>query len=340
MFIDQAEITVVAGDGGHGCVSFRREKFIPRGGPDGGDGGNGGSVFLQAVEHIDTLLDFSGKHHWRAQRGQDGMGRDMAGKSGEDLVITVPVGTIVTDLDREIILKDLTTPGQKVRIARGGRGGKGNSQFATPSNQVPRYAEEGKPGKQRRLQLELKLIADIGLVGLPNAGKSTLLSRISAARPKVASYPFTTLQPNLGIVELSGFRRFVVADIPGLIEGSHEGLGLGHDFLRHIERTRIILHLVDISAFDGSDPVESYHAIRHELGEHSQLLADKQEIIVASKMDLDPDREKLREFQQRLGKPVVAISAVTGESLTEFMEDLWKNVQETRQQETDNEPET
>ena len=330
MFLDQAEIFVSAGDGGHGCVSFRREKFVPKGGPDGGDGGRGGSVFLHARGDIDTLHDFAGKHHWHAERGGDGAGRNMHGKNGADLIIPVPPGTIVTDLDADLVIKDLAACDISVCVARGGRGGKGNRQFATPSNQTPRFAEEGKPGQQRRLQLELKLIADIGFVGLPNAGKSTLLSRISAARPKVASYPFTTIDPYLGIVELTDYRRFVVADIPGLIEGSHRGLGLGHDFLRHIERTRIILHLVDIAALDGADPLANYHTIRNELTRYSPLLAGKPEIIVASKMDLDPDQQKLCEFQQRLAQPVQAISAVTGAGLASLAEILWKNVQQVR----------
>lgn len=330
MFIDTAEIFVIAGDGGNGCVSFRREKYIPKGGPDGGDGGRGGSVFIKADISVDTLLDFSGKHHWHAERGQDGMSRDMEGKNGEHLTICVPPGTIITDIDNDIVIKDLSEPGETVCIARGGRGGRGNKQYATATNQTPRFAEEGRSGKRRHLKLELKLVADVGLVGLPNAGKSTLLSRISAARPKVAPYPFTTLQPNLGIVELSDERRFVVSDIPGLIEGSHTGHGLGHDFLRHIERTGIILHLVDISAIDGSDPIENYHTIRHELAEYSEKLAAKTEIIVVSKMDLDPDKEALHKFQQEINQPVIPISSVAGHGLQELSERLWTEIQQYR----------
>jgi len=333
MFIDRAEIVVQAGDGGHGCVSFRREKYVPKGGPDGGNGGDGGSVYIRAQTGIDTLLDFTGRHHWKAQRGKDGTGKKMFGKSGDDLYIAVPTGTIVIDVDHDLVLQDLNKPDEVICVARGGRGGKGNAEFATSANQTPRFAEPGKPGQQRHLRLELKLIADVGLVGLPNAGKSTLLSRISAARPKVASYPFTTLTPNLGIVELSDFRRFVVADIPGLIEGSHKGEGLGHDFLRHIERTRIIAHLVDIATIDGSDPVENYYAIRSELAQYSELLADKQEIIVAAKMDLDPSGEKLLAFEEKLGQDVMAISAVTGKELALLNEQLWQKVQEIRQSE-------
>jgi len=329
MFIDQAEIFVKAGDGGHGCVSFRREKYIPKGGPDGGDGGNGGGVYFIAKNGIDTLLDFAGKHHWKAERGKDGAGKNMTGKSGDDLYITVPAGTIIYDLEKEVVLKDLNEPDWPICVARGGRGGYGNAHFATPTNQTPRHFESGKPGQERHLRLELKLIADVGLVGLPNAGKSTLLSRISAARPKVASYPFTTLQPNLGIVELSDYRRYVVADIPGLIEGSHQGQGLGHDFLRHIERTRIIVHLIDIAVLDG-DPVQNYHTIRRELTEYSQILADKPEIIVASKMDLDPEGEKLRAFEQTLDRKVLSLSAVTGANIPQLTEFLWQQVQHAR----------
>jgi GTP-binding protein len=263
MFIDEAKIQVKAGDGGHGCLSFRREKFIPKGGPDGGDGGAGGSVYFQAVQNLDTLMDFTGKHHWRAQNGRPGSGKNKHGANGEDLIITVPPGTLIYDADLALLLKDLNKAGLKVRICRGGKGGKGNKAFATPTNQAPRTTTPGKKGQERNIRLELKLIADVGLVGMPNAGKSTLISRCSAARPKIADYPFTTTEPVLGIVELSDFRRFVMADIPGLIEGAHNGAGLGFEFLRHIERTRIIVHIVDIMPTVGCDPVENYKAIRH-----------------------------------------------------------------------------
>jgi GTP-binding protein len=332
LFIDQAEIYVTAGDGGHGSVSFRREKFIPKGGPDGGDGGAGGSVYLIAQEGVDTLLDFSGKHHWQAERGYDGMGRQKFGKDGDDLTIQVPTGTIVYDMDHEIVLKDMDQPDLKICVAQGGRGGRGNVHFATSIRQTPRNAEDGKPGNSRHLRLELKLIADVGLVGLPNAGKSTLISRISAAKPKIAPYPFTTLVPNLGIIELSDYRRYVVADIPGLIEGSHQGQGLGHDFLRHIERTRIIAHLVDVSALDGQSPIDSYRMIRQELEQYSPLLAQKPEIIIATKMDLDPEQEKLKEFQKSLGKEVFAISSVSGYQIPSLAEMLWQKTQQVRNQ--------
>ena len=327
MFIDEAEIFVRAGDGGNGCVSFRREKHVPKGGPDGGDGGDGGSVYIHSDKSINTLLDFAGRHHWNAQRGGDGMSRSMFGKKGDDLIIAVPPGTIIYDLGKDIALKDLNGPDLTVCVAHGGRGGRGNNRFATATNQTPRTAEDGKPAQARRLRLELKLIADVGLVGLPNAGKSTLLSRISAARPKIASYPFTTLQPNLGIVELTDYRRLVIADIPGLIEGSHQGQGLGHEFLRHIERTRVIVHLVDIAAIDGSDPVRNYHIIRDELTQHSPELARKPEFIVASKLDLDPDGDKFRLFSRQLGRQVLAVSSVTGAGLRELMELLWQELQ-------------
>ncbi len=331
MFIDHAEIYVKAGDGGNGCISFRREKYVPKGGPDGGDGGDGGSVYICARDDLDTLLDFKSKREWLAKRGADGMGKNKYGKKGDDLIINVPTGTIVYDKELEIAIKDLKVPNQKVCVAKGGKGGKGNKHFATSTNQIPRESQEGQPGQERYLKLELKLIADVGLVGLPNAGKSTLLSRISAATPRIASYPFTTLKPSLGIVELPGYKRFVVADIPGLIEGSHEGLGLGHDFLKHIERTRIIVHLVDVSGFDGSDPVKNYHIIRKELASYSQTLADKREIIIASKMDLDPEQEKLHEFEQAMGQRVLGISAVTGTGLDRCVRIIWNEVKQARQ---------
>jgi GTP-binding protein len=330
MFIDQAKIWVKAGDGGHGCVSFRREKFIPKGGPDGGDGGRGGNVYFQAVENLDTLLDFAGKHHWQARNGQPGSGNNKHGASGDDLIIKVPPGTLIYDTDLNLLLKDLNEVDMKVRVCLGGRGGKGNKAFATPTHQTPRYAEPGKKGQERNIKLELKLIADVGLVGLPNAGKSTLISRCSAARPKIADYPFTTLEPVLGIVELSDFRRFVMADIPGLIEGASRGAGLGHDFLKHIERTTILAHIIDIMPTDGSDPVENYKAIRNELEQYSKALARKQEIVVVNKIDLDPDDKIVKELRKKLPQPIHAISAVTGSGVKELTELLWQNVKESK----------
>jgi GTP-binding protein len=330
MFIDEAQIWVKAGDGGNGCVSFRREKYIPKGGPDGGDGGRGGHVYFQAVENMDTLMDFAGKHHWRAEDGGPGSSNNKHGADGKDLIVNVPPGTLIFDTDLTLLLKDLNQVGLKVCVCRGGRGGKGNKAFATATNQAPRNAEPGKKGRQRNIRLELKLIADVGLVGLPNAGKSTLISRCSAARPKIADYPFTTIEPVLGIVELSDFRRFVMADIPGLIEGAHAGAGLGHDFLKHIERTTIIVHIIDIAPMDDSDPLDNYQTIRSELEQHSKVLAAKQEVVVANKIDLDPDDKIVKELRKKLPQPIHAISAVTGSGIKELTELLWQKVKELK----------
>ncbi|MFZ0034560.1 MAG: GTPase ObgE [Sedimentisphaerales bacterium] len=330
MFIDNAEIWVKAGDGGNGCVSFRREKYIPKGGPDGGDGGKGGSVYFEAVGDLDTLMDFAGKHHWRAENGQPGSGTNKHGADGENLIIKVPPGTLVYDVELNLLLKDLNEVGIKICVCRGGRGGKGNKAFATSTNQTPRYAEPGKEGQERNVRLELKLIADVGIVGMPNAGKSTLISRCSAARPKIADYPFTTLEPVLGIVELSDFRRFVMADIPGLIEDSHKGAGLGIEFLKHIERTRIIVHILDIMPVDGSEPAKNYKAIRNELKLYSKVLAEKQEVIVANKIDLDPDEKAVRQLRKKLKKTIFPVSAVTGKGVKELAELLWQKVKETK----------
>jgi GTP-binding protein len=330
MFVDEAQIWVKAGDGGNGCVSFRREKYIPKGGPDGGNGGRGGHVYFEAVENLDTLLDFAGKHHWRAENGHYGQGGNKHGANGQDLVIRVPPGTLIHDADLSLLLKDLDEIGMKVLVCRGGRGGKGNKAFASATNQTPRNAEPGKKGQERNLRLELKLIADVGLVGMPNAGKSTLISRCSAARPKIADYPFTTLEPVLGIVELSDYRRFVMADIPGLIEGASKGAGLGHDFLKHIERTKIIVHILDVTPMDGSDPINNYHTIRNELEQHSKTLAAKQEVIVANKIDLDPDHKIVKELRKKLPQAIHAISAVTGSGIKELTELLWQKVKELK----------
>ncbi len=330
MFIDRAHIWIKAGNGGHGCVSFRRERFIPKGGPDGGDGGRGGDVYFEAVENLDTLLDFAGKHHWQAKNGQPGSGNNKHGADGDDLIIKVPPGTLIYDTDLDLLLKDMNEAGLKVCVCKSGKGGKGNKAFATSINQTPRYVELGKQGQERNIRLELKLIADVGLVGMPNAGKSTLISRCSAARPKIADYPFTTLEPVLGIVELSDYRRFVMADIPGIIEGASEGAGLGHDFLKHIERTTILVHILDIMPTDGSDPVENYKAIRSELENYSKTLAQKQEVIVANKIDLDPDEKIVKELIEKLQHPVHPISAVTGSGIKELSELLWQKVKELK----------
>ena len=333
MFVDEAIIEVHAGNGGDGCVSFRREKYVPKGGPDGGDGGDGGNIVFLADTNKDTLLDFSGRHHWRAKRGQPGMGKKMAGLSGHDLLIRVPPGTLIFDCDHQILLADLDSPGKRIVIARGGKGGRGNWHFKSSTNQAPRYAEKGTEGQHRKLRLELKLIADIGLVGMPNAGKSTLLRAISAARPKVADYPFTTLDPQLGIVELGPDRRMVVADIPGLIEGAQHGAGLGHEFLRHVERTKIIVHMLDLYPMDGSDPAENYRKIRRELEAFSPALAQKREIVAANKMDLATDGTALDRLRRQLpGQEVFAISAVSRQGVEDLLEALWRMLQESKSQ--------
>lgn len=331
MFIDQAEIFVRGGKGGNGCVSFRREKYIPKGGPDGGDGGKGGDVMLYADPGVDTLLDFTGRHHWIADNGRPGMGKNMTGRSGNDLIIRLPPGTLVYDRDTARLLKDLDTPEMQVTIAHGGRGGKGNTHFTSSKYQAPRFAQPGEDPEERWLRLELKLIADVGLAGLPNAGKSTLLARMSRARPKIADYPFTTLEPQLGIVELTGYRRFVMADIPGLIEGAHEGVGLGDEFLRHIERTRVIVHLIDVHPLPGQPtPAEAYRVIRNELQKYSQKLADKPELVVANKIDLAPDLDAVEALRHELGCEVLAISGVTGAGIEALGERLWGMIQEAR----------
>ena len=331
MFIDQAKIWVKAGNGGNGCLSFRREKYVAKGGPDGGNGGNGGSVYFVAAGDIDTLIDFSCKHHWQAKNGNDGEGANRIGASGDDLIIKVPLGTLVYDMDLDLLIKDLNEEGKKICVCKGGRGGKGNKVFANALNQTPRETTPGTVGQKRNLNLELKLIADVGLVGKPNAGKSTLVSRCSAAKPKIADYPFTTLEPVLGIVDLPGYRRFVIADIPGLIEGAHEGTGLGFEFLKHIERTRILVHILDICPPDGSDPIETYNSIRNELVQYSKELANKTEIIVANKIDLD-DGTVVKELEDKLGQKLLPISAVTGEGVRELSELLWEEIQKTKKE--------
>jgi GTP-binding protein len=330
LFVDEVRISVFAGDGGNGCIAFRREKYIPKGGPAGGDGGHGGSVYLQADDSFNTLQHLTGHHHWKAQRGGHGEGKKCHGKNGEDCIVPVPPGTIIIDATRQIVLKDLTDNGDRVCVARGGKGGRGNARFATPTNQSPREAEPGGEGEHRELFLQLKLIADVGLVGKPNAGKSTLISLLSAARPKVAAYPFTTLTPSLGIVEISGYRRFLMADIPGLIEGAHDGAGLGLEFLRHIERTKVILHMLDMCPPAG-DPVSDYHGIRGELEAYAPTLAAKPEIIVANKMDLTEADEHLDAFREATGKEVFPISAVVGDGLTPLTERIWTLLQEIQE---------
>jgi GTPase len=322
MFIDETSIYVKAGDGGHGCVSFRREKYIPKGGPNGGDGGHGGDVVLIASNHHNTLLHFRFNPEHKAERGRHGEGSNKTGRDGQSIELPVPVGTVVYDQESGDLLYDFTEANQRFVVARGGRGGRGNARFATATRQVPREAERGRPGEERRLRLELKLLADVGLVGFPNAGKSTLISRISAARPKIADYPFTTLEPHLGVVQIDEGRTLVVADIPGLIEGAHEGHGLGSQFLRHIERTRLLAHLVDVSESSGRDPVHDFEIIQKELESFSPELVRKPMIVVATKLDAaqnDPERlAALRAHVEAQGLACLAISAVTGEGLAEL----------------------
>ncbi|MGA8072739.1 MAG: GTPase ObgE [Candidatus Acidiferrales bacterium] len=328
MFVDEAKIWVKGGDGGNGCMAFRREKYVPRGGPSGGDGGNGGDIYLEANPHDNTLLRYRFNREFRADRGRHGEGSNCHGKSGVDTVLSVPVGTVVFDEDSGEQIFDFTEPSQRFRAARGGHGGRGNQHFAKPWHQAPREHEEGQPGEERRLRLELKLLADVGLVGFPNAGKSTLISVISAARPKIAAYPFTTLEPHLGVVSAdpdvpqgSG-RTFVVADVPGLIEGAHEGVGLGVRFLKHIERTRLVAHLVDTSDANENDPVKEFEIIERELRAFSEEVAEKPVIVVATKLDATTDRsklEKLEAYAKKRGLPFFAISSATGEGVQKLV---------------------
>lgn len=312
-FIDEVKTVVQAGGGGNGCVSFRREKYVPKGGPDGGDGGKGGDVYFQATERKQTLLDFRYRHLFRAPSGKHGRGKKQHGKSGEDLILEVPVGTLVRDPSTHEVLGDLKHPGQCWLAAQGGRGGRGNAHFVSSTRQVPRFAEDGQPGEVREVLLELKLLADVGLVGFPNAGKSTLIAAVSAARPKIADYPFTTLVPHLGVVQYKEAPPFVIADIPGLIEGAHEGAGLGHRFLRHIERTRVLVHLIDVSLLPPDDLLHPYHSLEHELTRYSEAMAHKRRIIALNKIDLldDPELlESIAEKYRETGHPVVLLSAL------------------------------
>jgi len=324
MFIDEAVIHVKGGKGGNGCLSFRREKYVARGGPDGGDGGTGGNVVFVADHSVQTLLDFQYRSHYSGGNGGHGSGKNMTGRDGETVRVHVPCGTILSDLKTSIVLADLTESGAEFVAVRGGRGGRGNKSFATATNRVPRECTPGQEGEQLDLKLQLKLIADIGLVGFPNAGKSTLLSVISAARPKIANYPFTTLEPYLGIVELPGERRFVIADIPGLIEGAHQGTGLGDRFLRHIERTRVLLYVLDGSAQDGKDPVDAQRILENELSAYSPELTDRPFAVAVNKMDLPDAEHGLRSVQNEIKAPVFAISGLRREGLRHLLEGLWK----------------
>lgn len=343
MFIDRAKIKIKAGDGGSGVTAFRREKFVPRGGPSGGDGGKGGDVWLEADESLNTLLHLRYNPEHKAERGRHGEGSNRHGKDGADVIVKVPVGTQVFDTESGDLLFDFTEAGQRFRAAKGGKGGWGNQHFATPTRRAPKFHYTGRPGEERELQLELKLIADVGLVGFPNAGKSTLISVISAAKPKIADYPFTTLEPNLGVVDLGDFKTFVVADIPGLIEGASEGAGLGDRFLRHVERTKLILHLVDVSSISGRDPVEDYEIINRELANYNEDLARRPQILVATKLDAldEPERlESLRERAKQDGKEFLEISAVTNQGTKELVSVVAKKLEELKQSEIDLQPQT
>jgi GTP-binding protein len=330
-FIDYVKIHVKAGDGGRGCVSFRREKYVPRGGPDGGDGGKGGNIIIKATKELNTLLDLRYQREYKAERGEHGKGSNKHGKDGEGRIIPVPVGTLIKNAETEEIIADLDHHDAEVIVAKGGRGGLGNAHFATPTRQAPKFAQPGEEGQERWLVLELKLLADVGLIGLPNAGKSTLISVISSAKPKIADYPFTTLVPNLGVVKMEDFRSFVVADIPGLIEGAHRGAGLGFQFLRHVERTSILLHLVDISDILTSDPVEDFEKINMELVLYSPELLNKPMAVAGTKIDIAHDRirlNRLKEYCRDKGLDFFPISSATGEGIKELVMYLSKKVEE------------
>ena len=335
MFVDQVDIEVLAGNGGNGMVTFRKEKFVPRGGPNGGDGGHGGSVVLQVDQNLSTLLDLRYHHQYKAERGGDGGSKDMFGKDGADLVLKVPQGTVVTDLETGQPIADLETPDARVVVAHGGIGGRGNAHFATSVHQAPKFAERGEPGEQKRLRLELKLLADVGLLGYPNVGKSTLIAAVSAAKPKIADYPFTTLVPNLGVVAVEPERNFVMADIPGLIEGASEGVGLGHQFLRHVERTRLLVHLLDVSGMTGRDPLADFDVLNRELALYSERLAQRPQIVALNKIDVAADPAAVEALEKELkgrGYPVHRISAVTRKGLKSLLYDVMARLEAIREE--------
>ena len=335
-FIDEAKIYIKAGDGGRGCVSFRREKYVPRGGPNGGDGGNGGDIIMVARRNMSSLLDHRYQQHYRAKRGEHGRGKDQHGKNSEHLLIPVPMGTIVKDFETEEFLGDLTENNQELIVAKAGRGGKGNARFVSSTNQAPKEAEPGGEGEEKTLKLELKLLADVGLLGFPNAGKSTLISTISAARPKIADYPFTTLVPNLGVVSYGDGATFVLADIPGLIEGAHEGAGLGIQFLRHIERTKILIHLLDLSPITNRDPIEDYETMNRELKAYSEELSKKPQILALNKIDITEVREDLEKIEKHFSKSGVKtfpISSATGEGTKELVWEVVRHLENLNKEE-------
>jgi GTP-binding protein len=334
-FVDHGRIYVQAGDGADGCLSFRREKYVPRGGPDGGDGGKGGDVILVASSQLQTLLDFKYHHHFRAKKGGNGGGKNKHGKDAPNLIIHVPCGTLIFDAETETLLEDLVEEGQRFVVVRGGRGGKGNARFATSTNQAPRKITRGRTGEERWLKLELKLLADVGLIGFPNAGKSTFLSRVTSARPRIASYPFTTLEPNLGVVQNDEEEHFLMADIPGLLEGAHSGVGLGIRFLRHIERTRILVHLIDLGINPGREPLKDFRIINEELKQYSPSLAARPQIIALNKIDLPETRERIERFRtdfESKGMNVFAVSAMTGEGVKALIEYLFNAISDLKEE--------
>lgn len=331
MFVDQVKIYVKGGDGGNGMVAFRREKYVPKGGPAGGDGGRGADVIFEVNEGLRTLMDFRYQRHFKATRGEHGMSKNQHGRNAKDMVVKVPPGTVVTDAETNEVIADLTEHGQRAVIAKGGRGGRGNSRFATPANPAPELSEHGEPGQERDVVLELKLLADVGLVGFPSVGKSTLLSVVSSARPKIAEYHFTTIAPNLGMVETEDNRSFVMADLPGLIEGAHSGVGLGHQFLRHIERTRVIVHVIDMAAMEGRDPYDDYVTINKELKEYNLRLTERPQIIVANKMDMPEAEENLEKFKAQLEEDhqIFPISAITRKGLRDLLYAIADKIEQT-----------
>ncbi|WP_264738670.1 GTPase ObgE [Cytobacillus firmus] len=331
MFVDQVKVYVKGGDGGNGMVAFRREKYVPNGGPAGGDGGKGANVVFEVNEGLRTLMDFRYQRHFKAPRGEHGMSKNQHGRNAKDMIVKVPPGTVVTDAESGEVIADLTEHGQRAVIARGGRGGRGNTRFATPANPAPELSEHGEPGQERDVVLELKLLADVGLVGFPSVGKSTLLSVVSSARPKIAEYHFTTIVPNLGMVETEDGRSFVMADLPGLIEGAHSGVGLGHQFLRHIERTRVIVHVIDMAAVEGRNPFEDYLTINKELKEYNLRLTERPQVIVANKMDMPDAEENLKKFKEQLEEeyPIFPISALTRQGLRDLLFAVADKLEET-----------
>lgn len=341
MFVDQVSVYVKAGDGGNGIAAFRREKYVPKGGPAGGDGGNGGDIIFKVDEGLSTLMDFRYNRHFKAERGENGMSKGKHGKNAEQYIIPVPPGTTVYDEDAKEIIADLITHNQEAIIVNGGNGGRGNMRFANPRNPAPNMSENGEPGEERNINLELKVIADVGLVGFPSVGKSTLLSVVSAARPKIADYHFTTLAPNLGVVDTSDGRSFVMADLPGLIEGAHEGVGLGYQFLRHVERTRLIVHIIDMASIEGRDPYEDYQTIKNELLEYDGNLGAEKQVIVANKMDMPDAEEHLNRFKEKLGEneKVYSISTITKEGITELLYKIADELEKIPKQEEEDEDE-